>query len=482
MPVEAWHCRLATGVRSRRVAGRAFVVSDRPLTVLEVRDRGLRLLRRLRPGRDVVLDELPPADLRFLRRLAELRLLDLRPATNGAWPAVSVVVPARGRPAALAACLASLGRVRYPAGCLDVLVVDDGSDPPVRVPDGVRLVRLPESLGPGAARNAGAREGRGELIAFIDSDCVAEPAWLERLVPELADPDVAAAGGRVLGVRDATWLERYEAARSPLDLGTARASARPQEPVPYLVTANVVVRRAAFEAVGGFDESLRCGEDVDLSWRLSAAGHRLVYRPSARVGHRHRGRIREFTQTRARYAASEAALLRRHPDAGRWLGFSPGMAAVALGAVGALTRRRRLLAAAAVVMGFEVATTAHRLTALGVSPHRSVPALLRGQVGGLYHAARQLTRYYGLPAALLALASGRTRWRLLAGLALAELAPAAADWWRLRPRLELPLFLLAHALDDLSYQTGVLLGCLRERTLAPLRVELRGADGRRRAE
>jgi mycofactocin system glycosyltransferase len=342
----------------------------------------------------------------------------------------------------------------------------------------VRVLRLPESRGAAGARNAGAGAARSEVVAFLDSDCLADPGWLDALIPELADPEVAAAGGRIGPASERTWLERYEAVRSPLDLGRTRTEARPGRPVPFLVTANLVIRRADLMAVGGFDERLRWGEDVDLCWRLHEAGRRMVYQPAGLVRHRHRGAVADFVATRANYAGSEAELLARHPDGGRWLGISPGLAAAALGGLGALTGRPRLLVAGAIALALETCATAARLEPLGVPPGRAVPALLRGHAAGLYWAARQLTRYYGLPAAVAALSLKRFRKGLLLGLLGTWAAAGIADWTRLRPAQSLPAFLAAHLLDDTAYQYGLWRSCWRGRTLRPLAVRLRLLAGR----
>ena len=474
-----WRCGLAPGVSLRRAGGRAYVVGERPLAVVQVRPAALRLLARLRGRREVVLPAPRPAELRLLRHLDAAGLVSLRPEPGPAGElGVTIVVPVRDRPRELAECLAALDALRYPRRLLDVVVVDDGSARPVAVPEGVRLVRLRRSAGAAAARNAGARVARSDVLAFVDSDCVAEPDWLDRLLPELADPEVAAVGGRIGARSERSWLERYEAVRSPLDLGPARAAAAPGRPVSYLVTANLAVRRADFEAAGGFDERLRWGEDVDLCWRLHAAGRRLVYQPAGMVRHRHRGGVRAFAATRASYAGSEAALQARHPENQRWLGFSAGGAAVALGALGALLGKRRLLVAGALALAVETAVVAGRLAPLGVPRRRAVPALLRGQATGLYWAARQLTRYYGLALAVAALSWRPARGRLSLGLAAMWAAPAIADWRRLRPRQSMPAFVAAHVLDDTAYQFGLLHGCWRARTLLPLRVRLRLMGGR----
>jgi mycofactocin system glycosyltransferase len=459
-------------VRLRRAGGDAFVVRDRPLTIVQVRPAALRLLNRLREDEEVVLLTPRPAELRLLRHLADLSLVTLR-AESAELPSVTIVVPVRDREGELAACLASLRAVRYPRRLLDVVVVDDGSARPSAVPGGVRLLRLPASLGPAGARNAGAREASGEVLAFVDSDCLADPGWLQALVPELADAEVAAVGGRILAASERSWLERYEAVRSPLDLGPARAIAGPGRPVPYLVTANLLVRRADFERTGGFDERLRWGEDVELCWRLHRAGRRLVYQPAGQVRHRHRDGVRAFASTRASYARSEAALLARHPEGERWLAFSPGGAAAVLGVLGALLGRPRLLVAGALALGVETAVTASRLERLGIPSRRAVASLLRGHANGAYWAARQLTRYYGLALVVATLSCRPVRRRLVLALAVIWAAPAVADWRRLRPRQGVPAFLAAQLLDDTAYQYGLLHSCWRAATLLPLRARLR---------
>jgi mycofactocin system glycosyltransferase len=445
------------------------VVADRPLVVLEVQERGLALLERCRETAE--LRALRPAERKFLRRLAELGIVELRPVPVD-WPAVSLLIPVRDRPRQLAACLEAVARLDYPADRLEVTVVDDCSAPLVQAGDAVRVVRLPSSVGPASARNLGARESPGELLAFLDSDCRPDPDWLTRLVAELSDPTVAAAGGRVLAASQRSWLERYEAVRSPLDLGPNYAEARPRRPVPYLVSASLVVRRAAFEAAGGFDAGLRFGEDVDLCWRLSAAGHQLAYQPLARVRHDHRGDLRDFVSTRASYGAAEAALLRRHPENRRWLGLNRPL----LLTLAALLARPALLPLAGLELAAETLLGAARLRReAGLPVQVGAAALLRGQAAGAYHLGRQLTRYYGLPLGLAALRHKRLRKLVLAGL----LGSAAVDWMRLRPALSPVEFAAAQALDDLSYQLGCLRGCLRHRTLAPLRVDL-VFNGRRR--
>jgi mycofactocin system glycosyltransferase len=475
-----FHCRLVAGVRIVRERGRGFLVSEQPLTVLEVADRGRRLLERARGATE--FSDLSAAELRFLGRLRELGLVEFRPVAPETPPTVSVIVPVRDRERQLAGCLRSLERLHYPGDRLEVIVADDGSAVPVPAPAGVRVVRSQRPAGPAAARNLAASAAGGEVLAFLDSDCRAEPDWLEALLPEFADPEVAAVGGRVRAARERTWLERYDAVRSPLDLGRRYAQVRPRHPVSYLVTANLLVRRADFARVRGFDPDLRCGEDVDLAWRLVHAGRRVVYQPLGSVRHEHRSRPGEFLATRAGYAASEAALLRRHPGNGRFVGFSPGMAALLAGGLAALLGAPRALVAAAVLaLTVEVGGAARTLQREGLPPGLALAATVRGQAWSLYYPARQLARYSLLPAVLLCLVAPRKRRaRLLLGLGTAITAPSVADWYRLRPCLSLGGHVVAQLLDDVAYHAGTLRGCLRERTLAPLAARVRLAHSRKR--
>ena len=84
--------------------------------------------------------------------------------------------------------------------------------------------------------------------------------------------------------------------------------------VAYVPSAAMICRRSAILAVGGFDESLAAGEDVDLCWRLLDSGSRLRYEPVAMVSHEHRSRLREWLARRVFYGTAAAPLSRRHPD------------------------------------------------------------------------------------------------------------------------------------------------------------------------
>ena len=181
------------------------------------------------------------------------------------------------------------------------VTIDDGSSPPL--PGATS--RLPVTGGPAAARNAGRRFVDTELIAFVDADVETTDGWLDPLLAHFDDPSVGLVAPRVTGER-----------ASPLDLGAEAARIRAGTRVSYVPGAAMVVRTAAFDAVGGFDPTLRFGEDVDFVWRLDEAGWRCRYEPASTVWHEPRRSWRERLRQHAGYGSSAAPLALRHP--GRW--------------------------------------------------------------------------------------------------------------------------------------------------------------------
>jgi mycofactocin system glycosyltransferase len=384
---------------------------------------------------------------------------------------VTVVIPVRDRPVELARCLAALGDAR-------VVVVDDGSQDPEAVARacaacGARLVRRPQSGGPGAARNTGLAHVDTELVAFLDSDCVPTPGWLALLCGVLTDPAVGAVAPRIRplqGAAGAGPVARYAAQRSPLDMGPAPAQVRPGGRVAYLPAAALLVRRAALG--DGFTPQLRFGEDVDLVWRLVDAGWTVRYEPVAVVAHAEPRRWRALLRRRSQYGSAAGPLARRHPERLAPAHLHPGPVSV----IGLACARRPGLAAAAgaVHVGF----AARRLTRAGVPPRRAIDLALGGLADSGVALGRAATM---LAPALLAAGLWRRRTRPAATALL--LAEPLRSWARARPALD-PLRWSALAIaDDVAYGAGVWAGALRSRTLRPLTPDVvwrrRASAGRR---
>jgi GT2 family glycosyltransferase len=223
-------------------------------------------------------------------------------------PAVSVVMPFAGSRADAERALEAL--IGLGATPDDELIVADNSGV---VPErhGVRIVLAAAEHSPSHARNVGAEHASREWVLFVDSDCRPEPGLIERYFAEPIDPDVGALAGEVIASADGVSLaSRYGATRSFL-----RQSAHLAHPyMPRAVAANLLVRRVAFEQVGGFFEGVLAAEDTDFSWRLQRAGWRLEARPRARVEHEYRTSIEALRRQWRSYAAGRAWLSRRYQD------------------------------------------------------------------------------------------------------------------------------------------------------------------------
>jgi GT2 family glycosyltransferase len=232
-------------------------------------------------------------------------------------PPVSVIVPFRGDERAAAALRSALNPLDVRPG--DELIVADNSDESVAGPplgEAVRVLRATAERSSYHARNVGARAARGEWLLFLDADCVPQPDLIDAYFRRPIPSDCALLGGQISGdPSQLGLLPRYARARNYLSQtdglhGKAGVAA---------ATANLLVRRSAFEAAGGFAEGIRSGGDVDLCWRLREAGWTLEYRPEAGVVHRHRESLRGFLGQVARYAAGARWLDDRHPGTSpRW--------------------------------------------------------------------------------------------------------------------------------------------------------------------
>ncbi len=225
---------------------------------------------------------------------------------------VAVVVPARVETAAdlagLRACLDALAAQTRPAA--EVVVVDDGSPRPIGVPGPARVVRVPAG-GSYAARNAGIAATDAPVVAFTDADCRPTPTWLADALAALdREPDAAAVAGAIevpVTPRDGAVAWHDALTAFPQESFVARFG--------FGATANLVVRRAALEATGGFDGALRSGGDAEWGARAAAAGHRTVYRGDVRVLHPPRRSARAVARKALRVTRGVEALAAARGDA-----------------------------------------------------------------------------------------------------------------------------------------------------------------------
>lgn len=365
---------------------------------------------------------------------------------------VTYVVPVLDRAAALHRLLASV-----PEGA-NVVVIDDASsdgDAIAAAADefSATLVRLPINVGPAAARNAGLARVTTPYVAFVDSDVVLSPGAVPRLLRHFHDPHVAMVGPRVSGTPGARWVTRYDAARSSLDLGPEPAQVAPQTRISWLPSACVVARVEAVAA--GFDADLRVAEDVDLVWRLAAAGWRVRYDPAVHVSHESRPSVAGWLGRKVFYGTGADLLARRHGRDVAPAVLAPWAAAVPL----ALLAQRR--------WSLPVATAATLLATgkLSTQVGTLAPRLaLRGAAAALSQTNALMLRHWWPVTAALALTSPRIR----RAVALGAVIDAAVDYQRLAPALDPVRFAAARRLDDLAYGAGLWLGALRGRSTRAL--------------
>ena len=286
-------------------------------------------------------------------------------------PEVTVVMPFEGDEDAAQAAIDALLTLELRRG--DELILVDNSGAAVAGQavagsrDGVAVIQATGERSPAHARNVGAARAHSEWILFLDADCRAPAGLLDAYFAVPVAADVGALAGEVVPMPGGeTLASRYGSSRSFLSQQTHMN--HPYR--PRAVAANLLVRRAAFDQIGGFYEGVRAAEDTDFSWRLQQAGWRLELRRGAQVEHRYRATLRELRRQWRGYAAGRAWLGRRYE------GFTPEPAVTR--AVGRLRRQ---------VLG-----PSRRAIGPGSAPLRGAPA---ANVGRL-----ERSRYLALDALL----------------------------------------------------------------------------------
>src|SRR6184192_2309767 len=225
-------------------------------------------------------------------------------------PFVSVIVCSYNGGRTLAACLDSLGKLNYPN--YEVILVDDGStDDTADVAAQFPWVRYIHQSNHGLsyARNTGATAAKGEVLAYTDSDCMADADWLYYLIGTLVSGDYAGVGGPNVTPPAQDWIQACVAA-APGGPNHVLLSDTVAEHIPG---CNMAFYRWAFESVGGFDpEYWKAGDDVDFCWRIQQAGWVIAFSPAAIVWHYRRFTLRAFLKQQDGYGEAESLLRFKH--------------------------------------------------------------------------------------------------------------------------------------------------------------------------
>lgn len=479
LPIGSYH--LKRGVRLIKGAEGGILLKSSPLRALRINRAAAAILescqRGCLPGCDSADGGRKPP-VAFLDALHQAGLLDWVPAPPKHLPMVSIVIPVYRRPAEIEQCLAALQSLDYPTAKREIIVVDDAS------PDhtaavvrrfGVRLIVQPRNKGQSAARNTGVAAARGEIIAFLDSDCIAGPGWLRELVPYFQDGRVALVGGRVGAWAGERWMDRYEAVCSALNMGNDPVMGRGANSVFYVPTCNMLVRKAVYAQAGGLDERLHVGEDVDFCWRLLSARHHLHYVPRGEVLHKHRNRWWPGFLRRFDYGTSEAVLYSRFPNIVKKFTWQPAGLGIMLSGIAALVTWTWIwLVVMAGILAVETGCKRRQLirkTGIRLSSGEILTAEIKDHFRVAFYLAFILVRYHLLVLIALSfcLPSQVGLWLTVIIL------PTVVTYLRKRPRLSFPVFAFFYLAEHAFYQSGAFWGCVKQRCFRLYRISLRYA-------
>ncbi|HWD58637.1 MAG TPA: glycosyltransferase [Stellaceae bacterium] len=224
---------------------------------------------------------------------------------------VSVVVCAYNAERTMAACLASLEKLNYPD--YEVIVVNDGStDRTPAIAENYPDFRIISQANKGlsVARNVGAEAATGEIVAYTDSDCVADPDWLDYLIGTMEARGLAACGGPNFPPPE-NELVPEAVAVSP---GAPCHVLLDDEIAEHIAGCNMAFRRDVLLGIGGFDPIFRAaGDDVDICWRLQDAGYQIGYSPAGFVWHFRRNTVQAYIGQQKGYGKAEALVYGKHP-------------------------------------------------------------------------------------------------------------------------------------------------------------------------
>lgn len=175
-------------------------------------------------------------------------------------PYISIVIPALNEADVIQRCLLSVNNLNYPKDLYEVIVVDNGSTDGtqnIALECGALVFEFPD-VKIGRLRNLGVEQAKGDIIAFVDADCLPPKNWLINALKVLTDSNVGVVGGNIKCPMDASWIEKYWA----LEKGDVFTE------VTTLATGSFIINRSVFDEVGGFNESLVAGEDTEISQRI----------------------------------------------------------------------------------------------------------------------------------------------------------------------------------------------------------------------
>jgi len=226
---------------------------------------------------------------------------------------ISVIIPAYNAAESLKSCLLALKRQSLDQSLYEIIVVNDGStDDTAKIANdlGARVINQQRSW-PAAARNLGVDKASGDIICFTDADCSPNSDWLEQMLSPLEDDEIIACKGAY------TTEQRSLVARFvQLEYEDKYDLLSRQKYIDFIDTYSAAYRKEILQANGGFDSQFQYLEDQELSFRLAARGHKMVFQPQAVVVHLHSDTLVKYARKKFRIGYWKAQVIRRFPNRG----------------------------------------------------------------------------------------------------------------------------------------------------------------------
>lgn len=227
---------------------------------------------------------------------------------------VSVIVPTYNAERTIEKCLNAISHQTYPRNDYEIIVVDDGSlDNSKNIIDKFSDIHYvwQSNKGPSAARNAGAQQARGEIIVYTDSDCIAQPDWLEKMLKPFDDPNVIGAKGVYL-TQQKELLARF----AQKEFEERYRVLAQHKYIDFVDSYSAAFRKKEFLNVGGFDTqfSVANNEDVELSYKLAGKGYKMVFVPDAVVYHTHSSNFFSYLRVKFSRAYWRMLVYKRFPN------------------------------------------------------------------------------------------------------------------------------------------------------------------------
>ena len=226
---------------------------------------------------------------------------------------ISVVIPAYNESDNIQTCIDSLKAQSLPQKNYEIIVVDNNStDNTLELIKKLGVIYTVEyKKGPAPAKNAGITLSKGNIIAFIDGDCIATKDWLKNVVSGFEKSDIGCVAGGITARDDnnLSSLERFLIKKGHL----SQAQHIENSFLPFAATANAAYRKEVFDKVGLFDAKLLIGEDADLSWRMQLfTNYKLRYVPDASVFHPYESKPKELFRQKRRHAYGSVMLYKKY--------------------------------------------------------------------------------------------------------------------------------------------------------------------------